>query len=764
MMSNSSWTEEERLKALERYKVLDTEREPSFDRLVELAADICDAPVALLSLVDRDRQWFKAEIGLGVRETALTSSVCSLLLRQSGTSVLPDLSADSRTAGNPLVASAPGLRFYAGAHLVTPDGIPLGTLCVLDSRPRPQGLSSRQRRGLEALAAQAMENLEYRRVMLDRAEGERRDAEDRLRDSEERYRLAVEAFQGGVAEYDVRADRAYGSRTFHRLFGDDPETGGRHLRDFFERVHLDARERIRSDFRSLVEGRSPSIDHEYRARHASGRWIDVWTRAVALRDETGATVRVISTTIDVTDRTRAEAALRDSEERLRLATEGAGMGTWDFDLATRRGVWSESAFRTLGYEPTPDRSWTFEMWAERVHPEDLGRARSVVAGAQAGKGSYTNEYRIRRADDGQERWIQSFGRYLYDSAGQPVRFVGVFFDVTERKLYEARLAAEKERLRLALEVGRLATWDWDLATGEVAWNDEHYRMQGYELGEITPSFEAWAARVHPADLETTTGEIFKARDEGGDYVHVFRNLLPDGSVRWCSARGRFFYDEAGRPARMIGVMENVTERRRAQDQERLLLAELQHRVRNTLAVVRGIARRTAENSETVEDFAIHLEGRLGAFARTQAYVTRNPGRGVLLANLMADELAAHRAREGERVSLRGPEIALRPHAADKIGLAVHELATNAVKHGALAAPNGRIDVDWRVDGEGERRMLVFEWTEHLPDGGVVRPERRGFGTDLLQRTLVYELDADVKVDFRPFGLSCSVRLPLANVA
>ncbi|HWX47572.1 MAG TPA: GAF domain-containing protein, partial [Roseomonas sp.] len=132
------WTEAERLAALDRYAILDTPPEPGFDDLARLAADLLEAPIAAVNLIAGNRQWFKAEVGLGVREMPLDNSTCARVMLQPGELVIPDLLEDPRFGCNPLVTAGPGLRFYAGALLETAEGLPLGTLCVLDTRPRPQ--------------------------------------------------------------------------------------------------------------------------------------------------------------------------------------------------------------------------------------------------------------------------------------------------------------------------------------------------------------------------------------------------------------------------------------------------------------------------------------------------------------------------------------------------------------------------------------------------------------------------------------------------
>lgn len=155
----------DRLAALDACGILDTAPEPGFDGVVLLARMLCGAPTALVSLVAEDRQWFKARSGFGPMQTPLSQSVCAHALGQAGMLVIPDLTADPRTRDNSLVTGKPNLRFYAGAPLRTSDGHALGTLCVLDIRPRPNGLSHEQAEGLQALAAQVMAHLDLRRAL-----------------------------------------------------------------------------------------------------------------------------------------------------------------------------------------------------------------------------------------------------------------------------------------------------------------------------------------------------------------------------------------------------------------------------------------------------------------------------------------------------------------------------------------------------------------------------------------------------------------------
>jgi two-component sensor histidine kinase len=205
----------------------------------------------------------------------------------------------------------------------------------------------------------------------------------------------------------------------------------------------------------------------------------------------------------------------------------------------------------------------------------------------------------------------------------------------------------------------------------------------------------------------------------------------------------------------------AVERARAEQRQKLLLAELQHRVRNILATVRSIIHRSAETSDTLEDLSMHLEGRIDSMARTQVVLTRNPGAGVDLEDLLREELLSQAAGEA-RVSIEGPEVRLSPKAAEVLNLAVHELATNSIKYGALAGRDGRIVVAWTVNDRGATRWLRFAWIESGVRVATAAPRREGFGSELITRRVPYELGGSGAFDLKPGGIHCIIEFPLAD--
>lgn len=292
------------------------------------------------------------------------------------------------------------------------------------------------------------------------------------------------------------------------------------------------------------------------------------------------------------------------------------------------------------------------------------------------------------------------------------------------------------------------------ADGDGLWlSPEWTSLTGQAAGDAIG--RGWLEHVHPEDRARVLAAWQQARTAGRYAVDLRVRTAADGSYRWFRAQAAPGPD-AG--SGWHGVAVDITDLQQQIAGEATLRATLHHRVRNTLSVIRSIARRTAENSETVEDYRNHFDGRLAAFARAQSHIMRTGDHGVDLEVLVADEILA--ARAGARVAYAGPEIRLPARIAEQIGMALHELAINAVQFGALSGSSGRVRIAWQRDPV-DPELLRIDWQETVPDGGVRHPDTDGFGMELLTRSLRYELDAEVTLDFADTGVRCAIVLRIA---
>jgi PAS domain S-box-containing protein len=324
----------------------------------------------------------------------------------------------------------------------------------------------------------------------------------------------------------------------------------------------------------------------------------------------------------------------------------------------------------------------------------------------------------------------------------------------------ARLETAQEKLLAALDASRTGTWHWDVKRNRVEWDPA--MRQVFDLGAASPpnDSESFFALIHPEDRERVVATIRNAVKRGAQADHEFRVVLPDGSVRWIYDRSRVIPDADGSAMLMVGACLDVTERKRTEERQKFLMNELHHRVKNTLATVHSLAAQTLRNSASPEEFEESFVARLMALSTTHNLLTDSEWESASLHDILAAELEPHGGIDAGRVTIRGEAVRLKPQQALSLGMAFHELLTNAVKYGALSSPKGRVAITWRTEAaESSARTLVIGWREE--DGPTVGPpQRKGFGSKLMERSIRDELMGSLEMAFDPDGLLCTFRLPL----
>jgi len=330
-------------------------------------------------------------------------------------------------------------------------------------------------------------------------------------------------------------------------------------------------------------------------------------------------------------------------------------------------------------------------------------------------------------------------------------------DVAER---QEALKASEERARLALEAGHMGTWWYDYRKGIGGWSSQAALLMGYPASHTTASPDDWKSRIHPDDAQEATAKIRESFFGNGEYEDEYRVLRPDGVVRWISSKGQASFDAQRRPVFSVGIFQDITERKQADEQQRFFLDELNHRVKNTLATVQSIAAQTLRSSKSAAQFKEAFEGRLLALSMTHNLLTLKSWREADLHDIAEQELAPYKREGDERVAIDGPRVNLPPRHAINLGLVLHELVTNAAKYGALSIPTGRLDLSWAVvRPKNQPAHLRILWTEA---GGppVQPPKRQGFGSRLIHRSIEGELDGILAINFDTAGVSYDISIPL----
>jgi PAS domain S-box-containing protein len=327
----------------------------------------------------------------------------------------------------------------------------------------------------------------------------------------------------------------------------------------------------------------------------------------------------------------------------------------------------------------------------------------------------------------------------------------------------AELAAQTERLRrseerrsIALSAGNMGSWEIDVASGHVEWDDGPYRIFGVDAADFHPTLERIEKMIHPDDRDKQALSAIVAQD-GPRFEVEFRVVRPNGEVRWCYGAGVVTRDAAGNAVRLNGVIVDITERKRAEERLVLLAREVDHRAKNTLAVVLSVLRLT--RAATVDTFVTTVEGRVHALAATHNLLSATRWEGADLARIVEEEMAPYHTTHRRRVVTSGPAVILLPATAQAVALALHELATNAAKYGALSTDTGMLQVAWRVG----RDTLDLEWLE-IGGPPTAEPARLGFGLTIVRSSIEAQFRGGVRYEWRPEGLRCALSIPSAQIA
>jgi PAS domain S-box-containing protein len=454
-------------------------------------------------------------------------------------------------------------------------------------------------------------------------------------------------------------------------------------------------------------------------------------------------------TLDVTEKKLAEDLLRQQEQRLTTTYNHAGIGIAEVDETGRHVRVNNALCDIAGYSPEEMLHRTF---FDNTHPDDRGRDRELYAKMVShGLDRYSLEKRYIR-QDGETVWVNIDASCVRDSDGRFLYGVRIIQDIAEQR----RAREARQRLASIVESSDDAIISKDLNGILVTWNEAAERLFGYTAEE---AIGRPVTMLIPEDRQGEEPEIMSRirRGERIDHYETIRRRK-DGTLIDMSLTVSPIKNDMGRVIGASKIGRDISERKRAEQQRELLLAELSHRVKNTLATVLSVAQQSFSKAASLEEARDAFTGRIRALAHTHTRLAETSWNGVSLHALVADELAPYSGEDGTHARLSGPEIELDPKRAVMLGMAFHELATNAAKHGALSSSSGSVEIGWTIE---PGQLLVIRWLER---GGppVAAPKRSGFGTFLLRRVLPADLGASLTPEYNESGLRCEIIVPLSN--
>jgi PAS domain S-box-containing protein len=467
-------------------------------------------------------------------------------------------------------------------------------------------------------------------------------------------------------------------------------------------------------------------------------------------------VGLIAAIINITSLKRAETALRESEATFRVMFDASSVGKAEVELKSGRFLRANAAMcKLVGYSEA-------ELLARTVYEitnsDDGALGRELSQRLDAGESAVFDVEKRYIRKDGKEIWARTTVNVIRDASGRPLRHTAVIQDLTARKQAEHDLYASKARLQLALDAAQLGWWEYDPVRRVFLGDTRAQEICDYVENELT--IEEFLKRLHPDDMERFSAVREAALNpvDPKPYVNEYRIVRRDGKVRWVESCGLAYFEGAGPERRLVsfvGTVQDITERKEREERERLLMREINHRAKNMLSVVDAIAHQTATRNP--EDFIERFSERIQALSANQDLLVRNEWNGVEIADLVHTQLAHFADLIGSRIATHGPKLHLNPASAQAIGLALHELATNAGKYGALSTDRGRVDIAWETVGNA----FSMSWTER---GGppVCKPKQRGFGTIVIEAMAEYSVDGAVDLHYAPSGVTWRLTCPTTS--
>ena len=544
--------EASRLLELADLQLLDTAAEPAFDNLAQLASEFCETPIALISLIDQDRVWFKSHLGFEHSQAPRESSFCSHAIEGDAPLIVQDATTDPRFQKNAFVLAPQGIRFYAGIPLVPTSGIAVGTLCVFDYKART--LSDKQLSCLKKLAVQVTALIEAKRVALHLQEKERL-----LLESQRIAHIGSWswAFTGPIQWTDET----------YRVYGVSPETFTPTFEALVKLVHPEDRPIMQEWVRACGAGEKPGAI-EFRCVWPDGTVRLLSGRGARIADAENQPTHIFGTVKDITEQKRAADVLRVSELALQAISQGVIIAGPDQLItssnASFTAITGYSAAEILG------RNCEF-LQGPDTDPETVEAIRATMRRPAEFSGEILN-YR----KDGTAFWNELTIAPVFGVDGTLVHFIGIMRDISTRRSAELQLRLQESQLTQADTLAGLGRWDWNLTSGSASWSDGLYRIYGRDPADAVPAFDDWQETIHPEDLGRLEHCIQTALSGASTYHIEFRIFTKDTrQLRYVESRGSSVVDANGKPTHIRGIDWDITERKLAEIALQTSSAQLQ---------------------------------------------------------------------------------------------------------------------------------------------------------------------------------------------
>lgn len=489
-----------------------------------------------------------------------------------------------------------------------------------------------------------------------------------------------------------------------------------------------------------------------------GSFYPVGFTASPVLNDHGEPIGTVIEARNISEERARDAALRESEERFRNIADHTPAMLWVTDDTGYCTYLNKGWYEYTGQR---DREGEGLGWLQAVHPEDRPEAERAFLSANDEQKGYEIDFRVRRAD-GSYRWCVDAAKPRFDGNGRFLGHIGSVIDIDERREAAEKVRASEETLRSVIDQMPIGVAIARVPSGEIfLYNQALEEMLGHSIlsndastydryGGIDEDGRSLSAERYPLGRailfgETVVGDEMRYRRGDGRIIHLLGHAAP-------------IVGSSGKAEIAVVTLQDITDRKKAEQHQRLLIDELSHRAKNLLAIIQSVAQQSFKNGSDPSTMVSSFEGRLGALAAAHGILTRQRWEAAPIRQIICDTIMAVKA-DDHRLKLDGPDLLVPPKTGVSLAMAIHELTTNAVKYGSFSNEAGSVTVSWQV----ENGRLKLEWRER---GGPVvsTPSRRGFGSRMIERGLAAELGGEVTISFEADGVVCRVDAPFLAAA
>jgi PAS domain S-box-containing protein len=590
---------------------------------------------------------------------------------------------------------------------------------------------------------------------------EKRRQQAALKESNDQLQLALAAGELGVWSLDLETAHFRCDHRHSQIHRHPPGANPRTPQEAQAYVHPDDLSGLKIAYaESQRSGENYKVEYRLApgADDPSERWVAV--EGTVVRSPDGEQARLLGVSRDITARKQAEDRLQKSERASRELLGTLPAAIYVTDAAGHIIYCNQSAVDLWKVVPVLGK----DKWSDLAQfrhvdgaPMDLADCPTEIALKQ-GRIVRGQEAIIERKD-GSRVPIIPYPTPLYDATGTIAGVITMTVDISERKKAELALAERNAQFALAAKAALVGSHAYDVDADTMRVDQGYAALHGMPEGITETTRSEWCRRAHPDDVDRVNASRAQAlRERQGEHSIEYRIVRTGGEVRWIESRSFMSYNKDGRPQRVVGINIDVTERKRSEEQLRILIGELDHRVKNALATVNAVISRTQDASHGVGGFLVALRGRIQSMAATHQLLSQHLWNGVPLSELIQRELTPYAT--GTNTAIEGPDVTLSAKAGQALSMVLHELATNAAKHGALSAHDGGVSVRWqrRVNGNTSPQIAI-EWQE--TGGPPVRSlDASGYGMEVIRDLIPYELGGKVDLTFDADGLRCRLDIPM----